>query len=142
MRVLVAAVVLLVAACAPPQESASAFRAPSDRAAESVVRAFLDAAKAGDAPRAAERLCDHGGDAPAKATAALAGPLRIQGYAVTRVEPAWVGAEPYFRVDVELTKASGQDARSLAVRAREGCVDRLWGEPVEAAKRPAGEIAL
>jgi hypothetical protein len=70
------------------------------------------------------------------------GPLKIDGYDITRVEPAWVGSEPYFRVDVALKKGDAIDKRSLSVRAREGCVDRLLGEPVESAKPADGEIEL
>lgn len=122
------------AACNAPA-AAPSFKAATDQEAFAVVRGFLDAAKAGDAKAVAARACDGG-----RATAAVEG--KIESYEVTRVEPAWVGAEPYFRVDVVLKKAGGVDKRSLSVRAREGCVDRLLGEPVESAKPADGEIEL
>jgi hypothetical protein len=138
-----------LAACTPASQSSPALKAATEDAAVHVVRAFLDAAQAGDATQVAARMCGAPSDALARATAALQGPLRIHGYEVTRVEPAWVGAEPYHRVEVTLRRAAPEgakkdvDARSLSVRAREGCVDRLLGEPIEGAKPPdLGEISL
>ena len=129
--------------CVPESTAPPPLRAASAEAATDVVRLFLDAAKAGDAPRVAAQMCGARDDALVRAQGALAGPLRIQSYDVARVEPAWVGAEPYFRVEVTLHKATEADARSLSVRAREGCVDRLLGEAIEGAKRPdMGEISL
>jgi hypothetical protein len=129
--------------CVPESTAPPPLQAASAEQATDVVRLLLDAAKAGDAARVAAQMCGAREAAQERATAALAGPLRIQGYDVARVEPAWVGAEPYFRVDVTLHKPSEADARSLSVRAREGCVDRLLGEPVGGAKRPdVNEIAL
>lgn len=139
----VACAVALGAGCVPESTAPPPLRAASADQATDVVRALLDGAKAGDGARVAAQMCGARDDAQARATAALAGPLRIQSYDVARVEPAWVGAEPYFRVDVTLHRPTEADARSLSVRAREGCVDRLLGEPVEGAKRPdMGEISL
>lgn len=138
-----ALVVLVAAACTPESRSTPPLQAASQDAAVDVVRAFLDAAKAGDTAKVAGRMCGPSGDALTRATVALRGPLHIQGYEVARVEPAWVGAEPYFRVEVTLHRATEVDPRSLSVRARDGCVDRLLGEPVVGAKRPdPGEISL
>lgn len=133
--------VFLAAGCSA-KDGHPAFRAASDAEAQEVVRAFLDAAVAGDAEHVASHVCDTGPEAKERAMAAVKGPLLIKGYEVTRVEPAWVGAEPYYRVDVALKKAAGTDRRSLSVRAREGCVDRLLGEPVESARKESGEISL
>lgn len=136
-------VLALAMACVPESTAPPALKAASAEQATGVVRAFLDAAKASDAGKVAAQMCGAPADTQERARAALAGPLRIHGYDVTRVEPAWVGAEPYFRVDVTLHKPSEADTRSLSVRAREGCVDRLLGEPVEGAKRPdPAEISL
>lgn len=133
----------LAVACVPESTAPPVLKAASAEQAINVVRALLDAAKASDAGRLAAHMCGAREDTQERAKAALAGPLRIQGYDLTRVEPAWVGAEPYFRIDVTLQKASEADRRSLSVRAREGCVDRLLGEPVEGAKRPdPAEISL
>lgn len=138
-----ALVVLVVASCAPESKTPPPLKAASGTAAVDVVRAFLEAAKAGDANKVAAHMCGAPADATARAATALQGPLRIHGYEVAAVEPAWVGAEPYFRVEVTLLRAAESDARSLSVRAREGCVDRLLGEPVVGAKRPdPGEISL
>ena len=144
-HVLACAVVTAAAVmgCAPESTAPPPLQAASAERAKDVVRLFLDAAKAGDAARVASQMCGAREDALTRAQAALAGPLRIQGYDVARVEPAWVGAEPYFRVDVTLHKPTEADARSLSVRARDGCVDRLLGEAVEGAKRPdMSEIEL
>src|SRR5690606_6384190 len=93
------------------------FRAASAPEAERVVRAFLDAMRAKDARAASQRLC---------------GPISpltddVGDYDVVRVEPGWVGTEPYFRVDVALAK--GAPPKSLSVRARTACIDRVLGEP-------------
>jgi hypothetical protein len=134
----VALLVALVAGCTA-DPGASAFKAATDEDAGHVVAAFLDGAQAKDVARVAAQVCD---DDKGKAAAAVAGPLAITGYSITRIEPAWVGGEPYFKVDVDLVKGAAHDGRSLAVRARDGCVDRLLGEPLETARQPSGEIAL
>lgn len=144
MKVLVvAAMLLLSGACVPESTAPPPLKAASADVATDVVREFLTAAQAGDEVRVAEKMCGSRDDARERAKTALAGPLRIQGFDVARTEPAWVGAEPYFRVEVTLQRSTEVDPRSLSVRAREGCVDRLLGEPVEGAKRPdPGEISL
>ena len=123
---------LLGAACTS-EPGASPFKAATDRDAERVVQELLDAAKAKDTAGVAAHVCAPGDDAKN---------LAIQSYLIMRVEPAWVGGEPYYRVDVDLERASGHDERSFAVRAREGCVDRLLGEPIESARQRSGEISL
>lgn len=141
MRVVVLVLLALSPACTLPEDDGSPFRAGSGAAALDVVRAVLDAAQAKNERELMSRLCDK---SPAARTA-LGSALgeQLDGYEIMRVEPAWVGAEPYFRVDVALEHGGHAEARSLSVRAREGCVDRLLGEPVEAARPPEpGEIAL
>ncbi len=136
----VAAVIVLTAGCSAANGK-SALKAATGVQAEAVVRAFLDAAVAGDKKSLAAHVCD---GHEQRAEAAVLGPQKIERYAVKKVEPAWVGSEPYFRVDVTLTRVGatgGADDRSLSVRAREGCIDRLLGEPLPA-KRADGEIAL
>lgn len=126
----------MVAACQPAVPS-SALRAGSAPAAERVVREVLDASQARASPRG---LCDTSAEGVARASAALGA---LSGYSVDHVEPAWVGAEPYFRVDVTLKRPDGEERRSVAVRAREGCVERLWGAPLPVAVRPEeGELSL
>lgn len=122
------ALVLFFASCTS-QPTASSFKAATDADAESIVRAFLDA----EARGTTADVCD------AKAAAHLT----LTSYQILLVEPAWSGAEPYYRVDVDLEKADGgKESLSLSVRAREGCVDRLLGVPVERARPGSGEIAL
>ncbi|MBI1945154.1 MAG: hypothetical protein HYS27_05630 [Deltaproteobacteria bacterium] len=120
-----------------PVAPAPTLRAASAPAAEAVVRTLLDAATAKTAP---EGLCDTSEAGQGRAVTAIG---VIDGYSVDHVEPAWVGAEPYFRVDVTLRRADGEERRSVAVRAREGCVERLWGAPLPAAMRPEpDEVSL
>lgn len=111
-------------------EPTPTLQASSALAAEGLVRELLDAATAKTAPRA---LCDGSGAGQARAAAAIG---IIQSYRIDHVEPAWVGAEPHFRVDVTLQRAVGEERRSVAVRARQGCVERLWGAPLPTAIRP------
>ncbi len=120
----------LGAAACQPVQPAPTLRTASAPAAEALVRALLDEATAKVAPTG---LCDMTGDGKARAAASIG---MIDGYTVDHSEPAWVGAEPYFRVDVTLRRAAGEERRSVAVRAREGCVERLWGAPLPAAQRP------
>lgn len=114
-----------------------ALKAGSAGAAEQVVREVLDAAVARSDLRG---LCDTSAPGTARAAAAIGA---LSAYSVDHVEPAWVGAEPYFRVDVTLRRADTEERRSVAVRAREGCVERLWGAPLPPALRPEeGEVSL
>ena len=120
-----------------PVEPAPTLKTDSAPAAEALVRGLLDEAAAKVTPHG---LCDMSGEGKARAAAAIG---MIDGYSIDHVEPAWVGAEPYFRVDVTLRRAAREERRSVAVRAREGCVERLWGAPLPAAMRPeADEVAL
>ena len=97
----------------------------------------LDAAVASTALRG---LCDATEGGQERATAAIG---QLQGYSIDHLEPAWIGAEPYFRVDVTLRRLAGEERRSVAVRVREGCVERLWGAPLPAAIRPEpSELSL
>jgi hypothetical protein len=128
--------VALAAACQPAVRS-TALHAASAPQAETLVRAALDAAVS---RLVMPGLCDTSGPGEARAAAAIG---EVQSYSLDRVEPAWVGAEPYFRVDVTLHRTSGDEPRSVAVRAREGCVERLWGAPLPAAIKPEeGEVSL
>ena len=146
-----ALMVLLAASCTASCKSEGRrpppLQAASQDAAVDVVRVFLDAAKEGNAAKVAGLICrppgPQGSEAMERASLALQGPLRIQGYDIAKVEPAWVGAEPYFRIEVLLRRDSETDPRSLSVRARQGCIDRLLGEPVVSATPPdPSEISL
>ncbi len=125
-----------MAGCQPVEPSPS-LRVRSAPAAEVLVHEVLDAVVARSALRG---LCDASDEGHARAAAAIG---QLQGYSIDHVEPAWVGAEPYFRVDVTLRRLAGEERRSVAVRAREGCVERLWGAPLPAAIRPEpNELSL
>jgi hypothetical protein len=125
---------LLVAACASPPP-APGLAAPTTDAAAAVARTWLDAAVRADAAGAAGVVCPG---------ARAAEPPAVASYTVDGVEPAWVGAEPYYRVDVTLErKGGGSERRSLAVRARDGCHARSGGPPVVGPQRlDPGEIQL
>jgi hypothetical protein len=134
MRLLFVLFAFATAAACTSQPTSSSFKVATDAEAESIVRAFLDA----EARGLTAEVCD---------TKAVSSPraahLTLVSYQILAVEPAWSGAEPYYRVDVDLAKDDGRkESLSLSVRAREGCVDRLLGVPVEPARPGSGEIAL
>lgn len=132
-----ALLLLLAGAACQPAAPSPTLRAGSVPAAERLVTELLDASVARAGPKG---LCDATAQGASRAAAAIG---ELTGYHVDKVEPAWVGAEPYFRVDVTLKRAAGEERRSVAVRAREGCVERLWGAPLPAAIRPdEGELSL
>ena len=84
---LVALLALLAASCTRESGPSPGLKAASEASAVAVVRAFLDAALAGDASRVASALCGDPVDALPRASAALAGPLRIKSYEIAQVEP-------------------------------------------------------
>jgi len=79
----------------------------------------------GDEAAVLARFCDTSDDGLARARELLRPALRRGDLLVERVEPAWVGAEPYFLVEVR----AGDDSwrHGFGVRARDGCLDRAVG---------------
>ena len=97
----------------------------SDAAAQAVVSSTLAALARGDERPALDRFCDTSPAGRARARDVLAPALRRGDLAVLRVEPAWVGAEPFFFVEVGA--ADGSWRHGLGVRVRDGCLDRAVG---------------
>ncbi|MBM4279516.1 MAG: hypothetical protein FJ137_01715 [Deltaproteobacteria bacterium] len=97
----------------------------SDVAARAVFAAALAALARGDEAAVLARFCDTSDDGLARARELLRPALRRGDLLVERVEPAWVGAEPYFLVEVR----AGDDSwrHGFGVRARDGCLDRAVG---------------
>ncbi len=67
---------------------------------------------------------------------------------IVRSEPAWVGAEPFFYVEVGERPAAGQGGGAVApwihgfgVRVRDGCLDRAVGATVLPKRPGAGPSA-
>jgi hypothetical protein len=69
--------------------------------------------------------------------------LAIEAFALRRAEASWVGAEPVFFIETELTRNNALLPRAVRVRARDGCVDQLLDNlPVGARPPDPGEISL
>ena len=97
----------------------------SDAAARAAVNVVLRDLAAGDLPRVLSRFCDASDDGQRRTRDLLQPALRRGDLTVRRVEPAWVGAEPYFLVEVATGDGAWQ--HGLGVRVRDGCVDRAVG---------------
>lgn len=123
--------VSLVSGCTQAVPTSSPFRAGSDAAAEEVVRGLLEDVLARNAAGVARGLCRAGSNWTA---AGLEDGL--EGWRVLAVEPSWAGAEPWFRVEAILRRHGVDEQRAFAVRAREGCVERVLGAPMAADGRP------
>jgi hypothetical protein len=140
---------LLVGAvgCTKSNPPAPAFVIGSEKDARALVDTFLQGYVRLDVNATLERLCERDPDSQGTAAAFIArsqapgSPFRVDSYVVSAVEPAWVGSEPYFFVDVRFPRPSGSvTPHRLFVRAREGCIERfLGGEP--GTQRPQQDAA-
>jgi hypothetical protein len=129
------ALLALLSACSAPPPT-PALKTPSAVSARALASSLLDAIQRRDLGTASGLLCSAD-----RARVEAFG--TVGGYTIDNVEAAWVGSEPYFRVDVTLDKDGAKDRRSLAIRARDGCVERTGGTPVGGAAPPEpGEISL
>jgi hypothetical protein len=107
----------------------------SDAAARNVVDAALRDLAAGDVGAVLGHFCDQSSDGQQRTRELLAPVLRRGDLSIRRVEPAWVGAEPYFFVEVAAGDGGWQ--HGFGVRVRDGCVDRAVG-----ASRPPERDAI
>jgi hypothetical protein len=139
-RAVVAIALVLVtvgasAACTRSSGDARDLAVSSDVAARAAFAAALAALARGDEAAVLARFCDTSEEGLARARELLRPALRRGDLVIERVEPAWVGADPYFYVEVR----AGDDSwrHGFGVRARDGCLDRAVG----AAPRPVAADA-
>ncbi len=109
----------------------------SDARARAVVDAALADLGRGDLAATVGRFCDVTDEGRQRASELLAPALRHRDLVVWRVEPAWVGAEPFFFVEVG--SRDGGWRHGLGVRVRDGCLDRAVGA---GAPRPADDTVI
>ena len=117
--------VLAVVGCMRGTGDARELAVSSDAAARAAVDAALRDVASGDVSAAVARFCDQGADGQQRTRELLSPVLRRGDLSIRRVEPAWVGAEPYFFVEVKA--ADGGWQHGFGVRVRDGCVDRAVG---------------
>jgi hypothetical protein len=120
-----AVVVTLGPGCTRGAGDARDLAAASDGQARAVVEDVLAAVVRGADAQALARFCDQSADARQRAHDLLAPARQRSGLAILRVEPAWVGAEPFFFVEVG--DATGDWRHGFGVRVRDGCLDRAVG---------------
>jgi hypothetical protein len=130
-------VLALIGGCTRSTGDARDLAVASDTAARAAVDAALEDIARGDEAGALARFCDTSDDGVARALALLRPALRRGDLRVHNVEPAWVGAEPYFAVQVRTLDGTWE--HGFGVRARDGCLDRAVGA---SAPRPAGRDVI
>jgi hypothetical protein len=123
--VVAAAVVVIGTGCTRGAGDARELAVSSDVAARAVVDAALRDVARGDAVAVLARFCDKTLDGQQRTRDVLQPVLRRGDLSIHRVEPAWVGAEPYFLVEVKAGGDSWQ--HGFGVRVRDGCLDRALG---------------
>jgi hypothetical protein len=106
----------------------------SDARARVVVDEALAALRGGRLDEVLGRFCDQGEGGLARARAVLTPAVGRGDVVIRRVEPAWVGAEPFFYVEVG--SPDGAFEHGLGVQVKTGCLERAVGAPEAAAETP------
>ena len=122
--VVAGALLLLGVSCSSTNGDAHDLAVWSDAEARRYVGEALDDLRAGHLEAVVARFCDQGADGIDRARALLRPGLGKASLAILRVEPAWVGKEPYFYVEV------GDGAawtHGFGVSVRTGCLERAVG---------------
>jgi hypothetical protein len=122
--VVVAVALLLGVSCSSTNSDAHDLTVWSDAEARRIVGEALVDLRAGHLEAVVARFCDQGDDGIARARAVLRPGVGQASLAIVRVEPAWVGKEPYFSVEV------GDGAawtHGFGVSVRTGCLERAVG---------------
>lgn len=99
----------------------------SDARARVVVETALAELGAGRLDDVLARFCDQSEPGLARARALLTPGVGRRDVVIRRVEPAWVGREPFFFVEVGST--DGAFVHGLGVEVRTGCLERAVGAP-------------
>lgn len=112
---------------------------PDGAAARAIVEGVLARVEKGDLDGALTTICDTSAIGHARARAIFETARARRGLRVSRVEPTWVGSEPFFFVEA----ADGDSWRhGFGVRVRDGCLDRAVGAAPDPDPSEAGEIDL
>lgn len=120
----IVAVVVTVAGCPSRSGDAHDLAVWSDAEARRVVDEALGDLRAGHLEAVAARFCDQSDDGVQRARALLAPGVGKASLAIRRVEPAWVGKEPFFYVEV----GDGAEwVHGFGVHVRLGCLERAVG---------------
>ena len=130
-KVVVVFVVALFAGGCPPRDGdAKDLAVWSSAEARRVVELSLRDLEHGDTDVVTARFCDGSADGMRRARQLLAPAHGRTGLRVRRVEPAWVGKEPFFYVEVgdhDVADTADGWVHGLGVRVRYGCLDRAVG---------------
>jgi hypothetical protein len=110
----------------------------SDTRARIVVDAALSELAAGRLDEVLGRFCDRSAPGLARARALLEPGVGRRDVVIRRVEPAWVGTEPFFYVEVG--SVDGAFVHGLGVEVRTGCLERAVGAPDVANVVPAATV--
>jgi hypothetical protein len=125
--VVVAAALALLAGCPPHDGDARDLAVWSTAEATRVVDEHLRLLEKGELDRVLGRFCDQSPAAIEKSRALLQ-PHTQPGLRVRHVEPAWVGKEPWFAVEIGDHDGDGPGfVHTIGVRVRDGCLDRAVG---------------
>lgn len=117
----------LLAGCPPHDGDARDLAVWSTTEATRVVDEQLRFLANNNVDRVLARFCDQSPAALEKSRALLL-PHTGSGLRVRHVEPAWVGKEPWFAVEVGDHDGDGPGfVHTIGVRVRDGCLDRAVG---------------
>jgi hypothetical protein len=132
---------LLGAGCRQAGSEARDLAVSSSAAARASVDAAVVELKAGSEQAVLARFCDDDEDGRRRLLEILRPALGQRDLAITRVEPAWVGSEPWFFVELH-APASGF-RHGFGVHVRQGCLTRAVGAARAAtSSAPSGVIDL
>lgn len=140
--VVVLGALTLVAGCPPHDGDARDLAVWSTTEAVRVVDEQLALLRNSELDRVLGRFCDQSPTAIEKSRALLQPQVQAS-LRVRHVEPAWVGTEPWFAVEIGDHDGDGAGfVHTLGVRVRDGCLDRAVGATVAptttSAERRAG----
>ncbi len=115
--------------CPPHDGDAKDLAVWSTSEARKLIENSLADLERGDVDVVVARFCDVSADGLRRARAVVGPAAGKTGLRVRRIEPAWVGKEPFFYVEVGEHDVGLGDGwvHGLAVRVRDGCIDRAVG---------------
>jgi hypothetical protein len=114
-----------VGGCPSRSSDARELAVSSDARARVVVDGALTELAAGQLDTVLARFCDQSAAGLRRARALLSPGLGRRDVVIRRIEPAWVGRDPSFFV--EIGSADGVFVHGLGVEVRTGCLERAVG---------------